>query len=217
MFIYVYIYIHIHLYIGKDREALLAPAALRNIYIYTYIYIYIYMYIHIYMNIYTFVYIYIYIYIYIHIHIYIYIYIHTYLGKDREALLAPAALRKIDTSGVLFFLGILLSVGAMDSAGIVRTTSCLRIRLFACSLFVSLFCMSFHYLLSFVVLLVTISSKLNHQNRSNFNRYFKMLSRSIRSKHLQRCYCIYIYVCMYLYLYIYVYICIYIYVIYICM
>jgi Na+/H+ antiporter NhaD/arsenite permease-like protein len=57
--------------------------------------------------------IYVYIYIYIHIHIYIYI----LLGKDREALLAPAALRKIDTSGVLFFLGILLSVGAMDSAG----------------------------------------------------------------------------------------------------
>ena len=43
------------------------------------------------------------------------------VGKDREELMAPAALRKIDTSGVLFFLGILLSVGAMDSAGILRS------------------------------------------------------------------------------------------------
>lgn len=41
-------------------------------------------------------------------------------GEDREELMAPAALRKIDTSGVLFFLGILLSVGALDSAGILR-------------------------------------------------------------------------------------------------
>ena len=32
----------------------------------------------------------------------------------------PAALRKIDTSGVLFFLGILLSVGALDAAGILK-------------------------------------------------------------------------------------------------
>lgn len=46
--------------------------------------------------------------------------IHAGEGKDREELLAPAALKKIDTSGVLFFLGILLSVGAMDSAGILR-------------------------------------------------------------------------------------------------
>eukprot|EP01039_Chlorochromonas_danica_P000491 gene491-530_t len=41
-------------------------------------------------------------------------------GEDRESLMAPAALKKIDTSGVLFFLGILLSVGALDSAGILR-------------------------------------------------------------------------------------------------
>ena len=40
---------------------------------------------------------------------------------DREELKAPAALRKIDTSGVLFFLGILLSVGALDSAGLLRS------------------------------------------------------------------------------------------------
>jgi Na+/H+ antiporter NhaD/arsenite permease-like protein len=40
-------------------------------------------------------------------------------GEDREELKAPAALRKIDTSGVLFFLGILLSVGALDASGIL--------------------------------------------------------------------------------------------------
>lgn len=42
-------------------------------------------------------------------------------GEDRDELMAPAALRKIDTSGVLFFLGILLSVGALDSSGILRS------------------------------------------------------------------------------------------------
>jgi Na+/H+ antiporter NhaD/arsenite permease-like protein len=39
---------------------------------------------------------------------------------EREELMAPAALRKIDTSGVLFFLGILMSVGALDAAGILK-------------------------------------------------------------------------------------------------
>jgi Na+/H+ antiporter NhaD/arsenite permease-like protein len=43
--------------------------------------------------------------------------------EGRENLLATSALRKIDTSGVLFFLGILLSVGAMDSAGILRSVA----------------------------------------------------------------------------------------------
>ena len=41
-------------------------------------------------------------------------------GEGRESLMAPAALKKIDTSGVLFFLGILLSVGALDCAGVLR-------------------------------------------------------------------------------------------------
>lgn len=41
--------------------------------------------------------------------------------ESREDLMAPAALKKIDTSGVLFFLGILLSVAALDSAGVLRT------------------------------------------------------------------------------------------------
>merc|ERR1711871_1694911 len=40
---------------------------------------------------------------------------------EREELKAPAALSKIDTSGVLFFLGILLSVGALDSAGLLKS------------------------------------------------------------------------------------------------
>lgn len=47
--------------------------------------------------------------------------IHAGEKEVREELLAPAALKKIDTSGVLFFLGILLSVGALDSAGILRS------------------------------------------------------------------------------------------------
>jgi len=48
--------------------------------------------------------------------------IHAGEGKQgREALMTPAALRKIDTSGILFFLGILLSIGALDSAGILRS------------------------------------------------------------------------------------------------
>ena len=33
----------------------------------------------------------------------------------------PAALSKIDVSGILFFFGILLSIGALDSAGILRS------------------------------------------------------------------------------------------------
>jgi Na+/H+ antiporter NhaD/arsenite permease-like protein len=40
---------------------------------------------------------------------------------DKVSLKAPAALSKIDTSGVLFFLGILLSVGALDSAGLLKS------------------------------------------------------------------------------------------------
>jgi len=47
--------------------------------------------------------------------------IHAGEGERREELMAPAALKKIDTSGVLFFLGILLSVGALDAAGILRS------------------------------------------------------------------------------------------------
>ncbi len=40
-------------------------------------------------------------------------------GEESE-LKVPAALAKIDVSGILFFFGILLSVGALDSAGILQ-------------------------------------------------------------------------------------------------
>ena len=40
-------------------------------------------------------------------------------GEGDDKLRVTAALRKIDTSGVLFFLGILLSIGALDSAGLL--------------------------------------------------------------------------------------------------
>jgi Na+/H+ antiporter NhaD/arsenite permease-like protein/CBS domain-containing protein len=42
-------------------------------------------------------------------------------GEDRDEFMAPAALKKIDTSGVLFFTGILMSVAALDSAGILKS------------------------------------------------------------------------------------------------
>jgi Na+/H+ antiporter NhaD/arsenite permease-like protein len=47
--------------------------------------------------------------------------LHATEGEERNDLMAPAALKKIDTSGILFFLGILLSVGALDAAGILRS------------------------------------------------------------------------------------------------
>merc|ERR1712146_873646 len=40
-------------------------------------------------------------------------------GEEEEALKVPAALSKIDVSGILFFFGILLSVGALESAGLL--------------------------------------------------------------------------------------------------
>eukprot|EP00242_Pyramimonas_sp_CCMP2087_P000055 CAMPEP_0198196774 /NCGR_PEP_ID=MMETSP1445-20131203/186_1 /TAXON_ID=36898 /ORGANISM="Pyramimonas sp., Strain CCMP2087" /LENGTH=572 /DNA_ID=CAMNT_0043865741 /DNA_START=165 /DNA_END=1883 /DNA_ORIENTATION=+ len=43
-----------------------------------------------------------------------------YGEKDRAALKVPYALSRIDTQGVLFFLGILLSIGCLDSAGILK-------------------------------------------------------------------------------------------------
>ncbi|EWM26670.1 Na+/H+ antiporter [Nannochloropsis gaditana] len=42
-------------------------------------------------------------------------------GEEEEELKVPAALAKIDVSGILFFFGILLSVGALDSAGILQS------------------------------------------------------------------------------------------------
>lgn len=40
-------------------------------------------------------------------------------GEDRESLRGLAAVKRIDTSGVLFFLGILLAVAGLESAGIL--------------------------------------------------------------------------------------------------
>ncbi|KAG2633769.1 sodium/proton antiporter 1-like isoform X2 [Panicum virgatum] len=40
--------------------------------------------------------------------------------SERQQLKVPQALSRIDTQGILFFLGILLSVGSLESAGILR-------------------------------------------------------------------------------------------------
>lgn len=42
-------------------------------------------------------------------------------GEDRESLRGLAAVKRIDTSGVLFFLGILLAVAGLESAGILTS------------------------------------------------------------------------------------------------
>lgn len=44
-----------------------------------------------------------------------------YGESDRQSLKVPYALSKIDTQGVLFFLGILLSIGCLDEAGLLKT------------------------------------------------------------------------------------------------
>lgn len=41
-------------------------------------------------------------------------------GEERESLRGMAAIKRIDTSSVLFFLGILLAVGGLESAGILE-------------------------------------------------------------------------------------------------
>ncbi|CAN6179872.1 unnamed protein product [Urochloa humidicola] len=43
-----------------------------------------------------------------------------YGETERQQLKVPQALSQIDTQGILFFLGILLSVGSLESAGILR-------------------------------------------------------------------------------------------------
>jgi Na+/H+ antiporter NhaD/arsenite permease-like protein len=40
--------------------------------------------------------------------------------EDREDLKVPAALSKLDTSGILFFLGILMSIGVLDKSGLLK-------------------------------------------------------------------------------------------------
>ncbi|KAJ0984393.1 hypothetical protein J5N97_002749 [Dioscorea zingiberensis] len=43
-----------------------------------------------------------------------------YVDSGRQKLKVPQALSRIDTQGVLFFLGILLSVGSLEAAGVLR-------------------------------------------------------------------------------------------------
>jgi Na+/H+ antiporter NhaD/arsenite permease-like protein/CBS domain-containing protein len=40
--------------------------------------------------------------------------------EDGEGLKVPAALEKLDTSGILFFLGILMSIGVLDKSGLLK-------------------------------------------------------------------------------------------------
>jgi len=41
-------------------------------------------------------------------------------GESRDTLKVPSALGKLDTSGILFFFGVLLSVGALESSGLLK-------------------------------------------------------------------------------------------------
>eukprot|EP01025_Chloroclados_australasicus_P018667 TRINITY_DN19901_c0_g2_i1.p2 TRINITY_DN19901_c0_g2~~TRINITY_DN19901_c0_g2_i1.p2 ORF type:complete len:239 (+),score=37.14 TRINITY_DN19901_c0_g2_i1:61-717(+) len=41
-------------------------------------------------------------------------------GEERDNLQVPQALTRIDTQGVLFFLGILMSIASLDAAGILK-------------------------------------------------------------------------------------------------
>lgn len=40
--------------------------------------------------------------------------------EDKDDLKVPAALAKLDTSGILFFLGILMSIGVLDKSGLLK-------------------------------------------------------------------------------------------------
>merc|ERR1712071_80549 len=45
-----------------------------------------------------------------------------HMGEEEEdGLKVPAALSKLDTSGILFFLGILMSIGVLDKSGLLKT------------------------------------------------------------------------------------------------
>ena len=43
-----------------------------------------------------------------------------HMGEEDEDLKVPAALSKLDTSGILFFLGILMSIGVLDKSGLLK-------------------------------------------------------------------------------------------------
>lgn len=43
-----------------------------------------------------------------------------HMGEEDEESQVPAALSKLDTSGILFFLGILMSIGVLDKSGLLK-------------------------------------------------------------------------------------------------
>ena len=44
-----------------------------------------------------------------------------HMGEEEdEGLKVPAALSKLDTAGILFFLGILMSIGVLDKSGLLK-------------------------------------------------------------------------------------------------
>jgi len=43
-----------------------------------------------------------------------------HMGEENEEMKVPAALSKLDTSGILFFLGILMSIGVLDKSGLLK-------------------------------------------------------------------------------------------------
>jgi len=43
-----------------------------------------------------------------------------HLGEEDSEMKVPAALSKLDTSGILFFLGILMSIGVLDKSGLLK-------------------------------------------------------------------------------------------------
>ena len=43
-----------------------------------------------------------------------------HMDDEEEEMKVPAALSKLDTSGILFFLGILMSIGVLDKSGLLK-------------------------------------------------------------------------------------------------
>jgi len=43
-----------------------------------------------------------------------------HMDEEEEEMKVPAALSKLDTSGILFFLGILMSIGVLDKSGLLK-------------------------------------------------------------------------------------------------
>ena len=50
-----------------------------------------------------------------------------HMGEEEEEMKVPAALSKLDTSGILFFLGILMSIGVLDKSGLLKECPSLTI------------------------------------------------------------------------------------------